>query len=177
MYLLLVCVWFCFYFLWVHFIYYQPAFGEYSRRDLNVNHCSSWSSNHHYNSHNLIADERDEETDDDDEVVEVAAAASQEVASSMPSTPSTPSTTVSHTGTEDNEAKALSNNEIIHILAKEYSLEVQPTVKYLSSRFDAHLETREKAKNFILDCTHWCAHVFDVFEDTMLAILMEKFPF
>ena len=32
-------------------------------------------------------------------------------------------------------------------------------------------ETRDGSKKNVLDCTHWCAPVFDVFEDTLLFAL------
>ncbi len=42
-------------------------------------------------------------------------------------------------------------------------------------RYDAHIETRNDLKNNILDCTHWCAAAFDVFDDTLIGALAQVY--
>ncbi|EGD83174.1 hypothetical protein PTSG_03805 [Salpingoeca rosetta] len=67
------------------------------------------------------------------------------------------------------------NNEYLIETAARYGLVVQPTTEFLAPRFDAHLETRNNDKGNVLDCTHWCAPVFDVFEDGLMAVLASRF--
>eukprot|EP00052_Salpingoeca_macrocollata_P006394 m.2361 g.2361 ORF g.2361 m.2361 type:complete len:507 (+) comp1541_c0_seq1:10-1530(+) len=67
------------------------------------------------------------------------------------------------------------HNQIMEDVAEEFGLLVQKTTPYLKERHDAHIETRDNLKNNILDCTHWCAAVFDVFEDTFLYILHKRY--
>lgn len=67
------------------------------------------------------------------------------------------------------------NNELMHKLAADYKVPVQTISTLLSDRPDAHIETRSEEKNFILDCTHWCAQVSDVFEDTLLHMLRTRY--
>eukprot|EP00043_Microstomoeca_roanoka_P010056 m.95892 g.95892 ORF g.95892 m.95892 type:complete len:452 (+) comp14775_c0_seq2:154-1509(+) len=66
-------------------------------------------------------------------------------------------------------------NQILAEVAAKRNLIVQPVTKFLAPRHDAHLETRFTEKNNVLDCTHWCAQVFDVFEDGLMAVLFHRF--
>jgi hypothetical protein len=65
-------------------------------------------------------------------------------------------------------------NEIVASVAEGHSLHLQRVAAPLTPRFDAHLEWRNHQKAG-LDCTHWCAQVFDAFEDTLLQTLQLRF--
>eukprot|EP00053_Salpingoeca_punica_P004579 m.49852 g.49852 ORF g.49852 m.49852 type:complete len:487 (-) comp12857_c0_seq1:203-1663(-) len=67
------------------------------------------------------------------------------------------------------------HNSLLMDMAQAHNLYVQETTPFLKERYDAHLETRDSTKGSVLDCTHWCAPVFDVMHDTFMYILQRRF--
>eukprot|EP00041_Stephanoeca_diplocostata_P022623 m.541799 g.541799 ORF g.541799 m.541799 type:complete len:494 (+) comp22111_c3_seq3:325-1806(+) len=67
-------------------------------------------------------------------------------------------------------------NTLVYDTAREHGILVQRLASVLSSRYDAHIESRAStSKKFVLDCTHWCPQVMDAFDDTLVEVLWEAF--
>lgn len=67
-------------------------------------------------------------------------------------------------------------NVAVHTVAAEIGVAVQTTQHLLSGRHDAHIEARKLAHGkFVVDCTHWCAAVLDVFDVTLLDVLEQRY--
>jgi len=77
---------------------------------------------------------------------------------------------------ERNRSSVAHLNSILYSVAATIGVPVQATHALLTERHDAHIEARKSTSDkFILDCTHWCADVLDVFDVTLADILSRRY--
>eukprot|EP00038_Savillea_parva_P015345 m.13717 g.13717 ORF g.13717 m.13717 type:complete len:442 (+) comp3074_c0_seq1:208-1533(+) len=83
---------------------------------------------------------------------------------------------IGHEQHKESHVSITNLNDILYNVAGEIGVAVQTTQPLLLDRYDAHIEGRKSIGGpLLLDCTHWCAAVFDVFDVTLIDVLKQRY--